>query len=38
MTVGMGLFGTFTGYLASWFVAERKETDEESSPSESKEK
>jgi voltage-gated potassium channel len=36
MTVGMGLFGTFTGYLASWFVAERKETDEESGTSESK--
>ena len=25
MTVGVGLFGTFTGFLASWFVAERKQ-------------
>jgi voltage-gated potassium channel len=24
MTVGVGLFGTFTGFLASWFVAEKK--------------
>ncbi len=24
MTVGGGLFGTFTAYLASWFVGERK--------------
>ncbi|MGV3595588.1 ion channel, partial [Parvimonas sp. D9] len=22
MTVGVGLFGTFTAYLASWFVGE----------------
>ena len=28
MTVGVGLFGTFTGFLASWFVAERKRDDE----------
>lgn len=25
MTVGVGLFGTFTAYLASWFVGEGKE-------------
>lgn len=24
MTVGVGLFGTFTGFVASWFVAEKK--------------
>lgn len=24
MTVGVGLFGTFTAYLASWFVGETK--------------
>jgi voltage-gated potassium channel len=24
MTVGVGLFGTFTGFVASWFVGERK--------------
>lgn len=24
MTVGVGLFGTFTGYLASWFVTDSK--------------
>ena len=29
MTVGVGLFGTFTGFLASWFVAERKRDEEE---------
>lgn len=28
MTVGVGLFGTFTGFLASWFVAERKKSEE----------
>lgn len=28
MTVGVGLFGTFTAYVASWFVA-RKEKEEE---------
>ena len=28
MTVGVGLFGTFTGFLASWFVAERKKAAE----------
>jgi len=26
MTVGVGLFGTFTGFLASWFVAGRQPT------------
>jgi voltage-gated potassium channel len=25
MTTGVGLFGTFTGLLASWFVAEKKQ-------------
>jgi len=29
MTVGVGLFGTFTGFVASWFVQERKEEEEE---------
>ena len=24
MTVGVGLFGTFTGFIASWFVGERR--------------
>lgn len=24
MTAGVGLFGTFTAYVASWFVTERK--------------
>src|SRR4051812_3748725 len=24
MTAGVGLFGTFTGYIASWFLAEKK--------------
>jgi voltage-gated potassium channel len=28
MTTGVGLFGTFTGYVASWFVEERKEEQE----------
>ncbi len=28
MTVGVGLFGTFTAYLASWFVGENKREDE----------
>lgn len=27
MTTGVGLFGTFTGFLASWFVAERAQED-----------
>ena len=27
MTVGVGLFGTFTGFLASWFVENKKPTD-----------
>lgn len=27
MTVGVGLFGTFTGFLASWFVREKKQED-----------
>lgn len=25
MTAGVGLFGTFTGFLASWFVQEKKQ-------------
>ncbi len=29
MTVGVGLFGTFTAFLASWFVAEKKQEDSE---------
>jgi hypothetical protein len=24
MTAGVGLFGTFTAFVASWFVAEKK--------------
>lgn len=28
MTTGVGLFGTFTGFVASWFVEEKKEEDE----------
>jgi voltage-gated potassium channel len=28
MTVGVGLFGTFTGFLASWFLEEKKENTE----------
>lgn len=28
MTVGVGLFGTFTAYVASWFVAKKVEADE----------
>lgn len=27
MTVGVGLFGTFTGFVASWFVGEKKIAD-----------
>ena len=27
MTVGVGLFGTFTAYLASWFVRETKKEE-----------
>jgi voltage-gated potassium channel len=27
MTVGVGLFGTFTGYLASWFVTDKKQNE-----------
>ena len=29
MTVGVGLFGTFTAFLASWFVTEKKQEDTE---------
>lgn len=28
MTVGVGLFGTFTAYVASWFVVKKEEEDE----------
>ena len=28
MTVGVGLFGTFTAYVASWFVAKKEEEEE----------
>ena len=28
MTMGVGLFGTFTGFVASWFVEERHEEHE----------
>jgi voltage-gated potassium channel len=28
MTVGVGLFGTFTAYVASWFVIKKEEEDE----------
>lgn len=28
MTVGVGLFGTFTGFVASWFVDDKKEATE----------
>jgi voltage-gated potassium channel len=27
MTVGVGMFGTFTGFVASWFLAAPKQTD-----------
>ena len=29
MTVGVGLFGTFTAYVASWFVEKKVEEEEE---------
>lgn len=28
MTAGVGLFGTFTAYVASWFVTENKQENE----------
>ncbi|MCW3072679.1 MAG: ion transporter [Bacteroidetes bacterium] len=28
MTAGVGLFGTFTGFVASWFVADKRETQD----------
>ncbi len=28
MTTGVGLFGTFTGFLASWFVGEKKQEEQ----------
>ena len=27
MTAGVGLFGTFTAYVASWFVADKKQNE-----------
>jgi len=30
MTTGVGLFGTFTGFLASWFVASKKQEEHNS--------
>jgi voltage-gated potassium channel len=27
MTAGVGLFGTFTGFISSWFLAEKKDAD-----------
>ena len=32
MTAGVGLFGTFTAYVASWFVVENKVAQEETVP------
>jgi voltage-gated potassium channel len=29
MTTGVGLFGTFTGFVASWFVGEKKNNIDE---------
>ena len=37
MTVGVGLFGTFTAYVASWFVEKKEEEKEEEQKNESKE-
>jgi len=28
MTAGVGLFGTFTGYVSSWFVGQKNDGDE----------
>jgi voltage-gated potassium channel len=28
MTAGVGLFGTFTAFVASWFVTENKQNPE----------
>ena len=36
MTVGVGLFGTFTAYVASWFVARKEEEEEEKEQEEKK--
>ena len=36
MTTGVGLFGVFTGFVASWFVEEKKEELEEASKGEEK--
>jgi voltage-gated potassium channel len=38
MTVGVGLFGTFTAYVASWFVAKKEEEMEEEKEKEEKRK
>jgi voltage-gated potassium channel len=29
MTAGVGLFGTFTAFVSSWFLAEKKEEESE---------
>ena len=29
MTAGVGLFGTFTGYVASWFLDDRQKNEKE---------
>lgn len=31
MTAGVGLFGTFTAYIASWFVVDKNENKEKDS-------
>jgi voltage-gated potassium channel len=33
MTVGVGLFGTFTAYLASWFIGENRSTNSDEAKS-----
>jgi len=36
MTTGVGLFGTFAGFVASWFVAEKKHEDQNTNDTTSK--
>jgi voltage-gated potassium channel len=38
MTVGVGLFGTFTAYVASWFVVKKEEEREEEKEDEERKK
>jgi voltage-gated potassium channel len=38
ITVGVGLFGTFTAYVASWFVEKREAEEEEKTQTANKEK